>query len=308
MPFVQCKICKKSVRPRSIVSHGKTHDDAENTSCPTCDRPVRTASLPLHLLKHKDPKEVTPEEMKRFQKHFCPICNTFNVSLKSHNQRNHTAQSLLPCTICGEPIRRDLMHTHITWKHTGPFQCALCDRKFSTKTRIKKHLEEMHLHTKTKPVCKVCGKMFNSVAVLRSHTISRHQSPKFICNECGKQFPFKTTLAIHMEAVHTQSKSVVCRECGAKYNTKSALDYHISTSHSSNEKYGKFYGSCVCGVTLFSRASFTQHIKTEHRLEDGRYHCPCGRNYHSKPCLTTHFQRCHKISWRFEREPKNKKK
>ena len=81
---------------------------------------------------------------------------------------------------------------------TNPFLCPYedCDRTFSTKYNMKRHLDSFHLKIK-RFQCMTCLKLFVSKQVLNDHLNSHSGERQFACEVCGIAFKFSSKLSFH---------------------------------------------------------------------------------------------------------------
>ena len=68
-----------------------------------------------------------------------------------------------------------------------PYQCGICNAKFTAKTSLSTHVASIHEGIKHN--CKFCGANFNHKQSLKGHISSVHEGSKpFICLLCQKTF------------------------------------------------------------------------------------------------------------------------
>lgn len=56
-------------------------------------------------------------------------------------------------------------------------ECTLCGRSFSRKSKLSRHVREMHLNIKSFS-CELCGKLFKRKSHLKRHMVSHSSEPK----------------------------------------------------------------------------------------------------------------------------------
>ena len=84
------------------------------------------------------------------------------------------------CNVCHEIFRQEtLFIEHIQRAHNQNLKCAICKRKFSTNTVLKRHVNSVHL--KLKP----------------------HK-----CSDCSYSSYFKSNVKNHAENMHSKSSSL----------------------------------------------------------------------------------------------------
>ena len=105
-------------------------------------------------------------------------------------QRNRRAEKI-PCPKCSKQITRGNMSTHLK-KHDpankSRFQCDKCDKTFSQKQQMQKHISAVH--EKQKPFkCDQCDKTFSQKENMETHRDQVHrQLKKFECDKCDRSF------------------------------------------------------------------------------------------------------------------------
>lgn len=67
-----------------------------------------------------------------------------------------------------------------------PFLCDQCNKVFSTKTNLVRHL---HIHSGSKKFqCKICGNCFTQSGSLKQHMYIHTGERPFVCKECNRSF------------------------------------------------------------------------------------------------------------------------
>ena len=112
------------------------------------------------------------------------------------------------------------MRTHIGYK---PYECSICDRRFSTKGSLKRHKATHSDERKFK--CDICPdkRYFKTKDQLRNH-MKFHYKPKFTCLHCNKKCHTQSNLDNHMK--YHFEPTYACTKCGKKFHTSSNLKSH----------------------------------------------------------------------------------
>ena len=92
------------------------------------------------------------------------------------------------------------------------FYCCMiegCDRKYTTKFNLKKHIELHHLK-QVKFACQDCGKTFVSKLNLQEHAYVHSGEMPYICDLCGEKFRQISRLSLHKRHHKLQSNPMGC--------------------------------------------------------------------------------------------------
>ena len=84
-------------------------------------------------------------------------------------------------------------------------KCQTCDRTFTNKTRLKKH---MQVHEEHPYKCEECGRTFTSVHGRAIHIAKAHQVGN-ICDMCGFSSKSSAAFRIHIEEDHDKKKGLM---------------------------------------------------------------------------------------------------
>jgi hypothetical protein len=148
-----------------LMNHLKNHEDQKRFRCPrgSCTELFVTIStLSEHLASSSHVGEVG---------HYtCTTCqSTFDdlAVFKIHQT--------------GHDIRRDPRPWH---------KCSVCQTSFSTAKSLEQHVANNEHEIR----CVACVKTFSSLAGIRAHRMSCHQSDLNVCRICGKSFSKKSYL------------------------------------------------------------------------------------------------------------------
>merc|ERR1712242_277433 len=91
------------------------------------------------------------------------------------------------------------------------FQCQICEKSFTLKRSLTRHISTMHKESNTTRV---------------------HEGKKdFRCQICEKSFTLKASLNRHIRTVHEGIKDFDCHFCEKAYTDRRSLKRHVATVH-----------------------------------------------------------------------------
>ncbi|TRY69509.1 hypothetical protein TCAL_09400 [Tigriopus californicus] len=245
---------------------------------------------------------------KRAEKTNCGGCNikfSHPLYYRLHCSVFHDPQYSLTirkyhCKVCGLTVLgKENIIKHATEKHDGKgaYQCQFCQKHF-----LRLNYLDMHRNygcssnpSRTRPLCKICGKKFCQPQKLKIHLRRMHNGgnpnalAEFECTLCQRVLASNNALQRHKREVHamettpsasvsvsssnsslsssTQDASarVACEKCGRTFKNKSNLKIHMLT-HSGVKPFGCKIEGCKNGFTTKQCLQF--HYKRSHGLNE----------------------------------------
>ena len=255
----QCGICYEKFTGKKYLSYHISEAHADNkpkhVECPICHIFISTKAI---LEKHCE--LVHDRKIKDLSR---------KIMLKEEGPEGEVFENYLP---------------DVDYKSTQMVFCSLCDKTFSSKRAMDKH---MPLHSKKKPFefkkertfylepneskrypCPLCNGIYVNVESLTKHISSRHnKQEKFgqdfeecSCLKCDIVFSKRVNLRRHIQRVHEPIEMHQCKLCDLKVTTERSLKKHILTIHE-----GKRPFECKqCDVNYRTRTTLSKHIREIH--------------------------------------------
>ena len=97
--------------------------------------------------------------------------------------------------------------------------------------KLRVHSKKVHNKPIYKEVCKICDRKFTEKQSLQKHISTFHGDMPYSCHNCDAAFAHKRKLNRHLASVHEEKKPYVCRICDTIYLDKQCLQKHIKTAH-----------------------------------------------------------------------------
>lgn len=218
-----------------------------------------------HDLKDHIQTHMSVESRKKYP---CTVCNAKLLSrsaLKNHEQIFHSdVVEVHPCD-CGKLFasRMKLYQHNITVHTKGHFPCSSCEKTYTVKSALQKHIVKNH---KTKVPCEVCGKTFAPGMFMNKHMKS-HGPPQFKCsyNECSKEFHSRSALGYHITSQHNPCATANCPNCGISYNSVRNLNRHIARQHNNFRVQCEVQG---CAHTAARKDYLASHYRSHKDIDE----------------------------------------
>ena len=172
----------------------------------------------------------------------CNLCDSkFNcaVNFNKHKHYHNGTDDLLTCAECGKKLSCEFaLERHLRAVHYlhlfESFQCNFCEKSFSLKQTLIKHVRNVHGSSgkKRTQACKFCKKQY-AISGIYKHQESCRKSDTFAelkCPKCNMKFCRKEVLKKHIARKHSET-SFKCETCFKRYRTEAYLESHISEQH-----------------------------------------------------------------------------
>ncbi|XP_054646135.1 zinc finger and SCAN domain-containing protein 2-like [Dunckerocampus dactyliophorus] len=196
----------------------------------------------------------------------------------------------LVCVVCGARFQlvgylRKHLNTHLTTHTTATgektFECVICGKTFTDKTKITAHFR---VHAVEKPFsCSICGQEFLKKCHLKKHDRTHSGQVSFSCSVCGKGLTSKYSLNCHMRT-HTGEKPYSCSVCSRSFATQPAL-----MSHKMIHGKEKPFTCSVCAESFSQKGNLMRHLRI-HTGEKPFSCSACAARFSQKEHLMAHLK------------------
>ncbi|KAL3073342.1 hypothetical protein niasHT_038699 [Heterodera trifolii] len=190
--------------------------------CPFCDKRYRNEySLKKHIAK----KHTECAEWVQ-----CLKC--FKAVPSKAEMVDHLCEMIYLCFECVPPrnLCNDVrLYNHRTKFHRGHnsgFKCNLCNQKFLTPRKLRKHKKMSHVFTKTYQ-CHFCEELFISETAVTTHERIHTGIIKFECKICD----YKCNRFLNMEDHVKEDHGYLCPICQSKLSEWGDLKNHMLMDH-----------------------------------------------------------------------------
>ena len=150
-----------------IVHIHEEHKDDQFAKCPSCKKEQSLKDMEVHYKRCVATK---------FEKKDDTICSTCGKTVRRECLYQHKRIHLR------EQAKNEQSPSYSEFFH----HCDKCDKKFSSKTRLRYHIESEHHQIKLKLTCKHCGITKRHLNELKRHE-RVHQEANFQCRFCQKK-------------------------------------------------------------------------------------------------------------------------
>ncbi|KPJ00466.1 Zinc finger protein 709 [Papilio xuthus] len=124
-------------------------------------------------------------------------------------------------------------------KVEGPIPCEQCGLQLEDSRAYHGHFRRMHPDKnrtnypsmKSPCMCELCGRMFQSYALLKDHSWVHTGERPFSCECCGKAFRMRQRLVAHRRVHAPRRDTYVCALCGKHFTTHSNRQRHMFVSY-----------------------------------------------------------------------------
>jgi len=212
--FLDCEICKQSIRKSVFEIHSKSHL-LTSLECDICGNVVQRKVLATHkrscmstkVQKDLDVNDVEMMAQSKSLKEFGDE-DTYTRSVSKKE-----SESTIECTICRKTISKGNIKRHIRMVHPdgGDFKCKICFTGFQDLDDLKEHTKKDH-----------SLELEEIEEILQESNKDQHENTF--------QNPSKHESTMNTSA-HHGSKKLKCDQCDNFYSSKESLRKHVKRYH-----------------------------------------------------------------------------
>ncbi|KAG8173655.1 hypothetical protein JTE90_010541 [Oedothorax gibbosus] len=219
--------------------------------------------------------------------HFCGKGFLHRKTMRLH-MLTHTRDYPYKCDVCDKQYPLKVYLQHHMLSHTGekPYVCHFCNKRFSGKYHVQRHIRAQHFDKiqgpKTTFSCKLCGKTFGLLPVLKRHLWTHASEVPFKCDICNKSFSHQQSLKVHMKSHLSGKFSQKCELCSQVFSQELYLRRHIKRHHPTET-----FPCSQCDKVLASSYALKNHLLFHSGVRP--YQCEvCDKTFTQKPDLDRH--------------------
>ena len=272
---IKCTICEKSLSSQPVLTRHMATCHATKI-CELCKSSVFEDNILKHACKlfRCDNCAKNFEKMEEFIKHVKihhtlylyehDICQEHS---KGKCQKLHAHEfETFPCDNCGQQLNSKIMFMKHVCLNGDKHSCNKCDKTFSTRLMLKKHLDSSHYakQIQIENRCNHCENVFDSKEDFKKHVIdvfyTHSENGSFGCKECNKTFSGEKNLIYHIHHSHMKRR-YECEMCEKSFADKRYIKKHVAISHGKTRTHLK----CdFCDKYYFSQNTLMKHMILTH--------------------------------------------
>ena len=188
------------------------------------------------------------------------------------------------CTVCDFATNtKQSLTSHLIVHGVGEqFKCDQCNKHFSRKETLKKHIQVQH-EASIKLQCQICPQEFPNKALLKSH-MQIHEAKTIPCDKCSKMFVTVSRLKYHQKTVHGLTL-FKCQQCNKRFKTVSYLNSHKRSIHDKDE-----FNCNLCDYIACRMGDLKTHTETVHEEKKNWFCQGCPYSCYSKAQFISHMR------------------
>ncbi|XP_058466622.1 uncharacterized protein LOC131439513 [Malaya genurostris] len=238
--------------------------DMELYSCHLCNfkTPVLCRLNNTHMKIHSDEKNF-----------ICAICDKAfknNKQLRNH-RRSHRE---LPSNPQAKEKYDEQRHDNSKHQFLQPVNCVKCGLKFSNPKILKAHVETSHVldgdHCgggEGRMKCSICGMVFKTRYLLKSHVAKHSDEKKFKCSDCDYSTNDHNAIRRHKMRHNTEGHMYRCSYCDYTSIQSTTYRKHLERMHA-DVASNLLYKCSKCSFVSISELKYQLHRAKHDTNED----------------------------------------
>ena len=233
--LLTCAECGKKLSDKRVLErhlrrfHFSKLFEAEAYRCDMCDRSFSDkCNLDRHIRNmHESSVESRTKACKFCKKHYAK--SSFHHHEKVCRKGDNFTD--FRCSKCDRSFsRKEVLEKHVRRQHseTSSFKCEICFKSFLRKPYLEAHVSIQHPEGTTTYTCAICKQVFTDEKLYFDHLKSGDHY-KRRCPKCSRDFTDREQYFDHQIYCIKAGKST-CRFCGRPM-TKQKLQTHVRTFH-----------------------------------------------------------------------------
>ena len=263
-----CSKCNKTFeKKRKLGWHLK---NVHNEILPKCDICDKTYSNKYNLKRHT---QIVHQNVRNKMCQSCGKCYDKLRDVVQHERK------CIGCEKCGTACKTlaELQEhnkdcsgsSYIRSKKIKTDICLFCQKLFSSKTKLRRHIknlheknnneEGIHVQKKLRERCNFCERTFKRHQNMKRHVESVHSkksTPKVNCQLCVETFENDHKLNEHLRHAHLHELRIPCLICNKSLKSRKVLSEHYRKEHSDQT-----YTCLLCHKTFKRKSALKRHTK-----------------------------------------------
>ncbi|XP_053984970.1 zinc finger protein 420-like isoform X2 [Hylaeus volcanicus] len=234
-------------------------------------------------------------------KYTCKIClkeflhqNFFLIHAKSHAEYKEDLDNFYQCSLNKRSVeaiedgKENTKDGKIGNFPAKSLQCTQCEKQFTTKRNLRRHL---FIHTGIKYTCRTCGKGFSRVDKLKDHELIQHMAGIFDSSELDDSDDMDSINmggCVEKEKKSRYNRPHKCANCPKSFARAQSLVNHLKRHVRANQITKKYLCE-VCSKCFAQNASLTIHMRTHTGVKP--YACSmCSKAFPKSSSLQRHLR------------------
>ena len=174
-------------------------------------------------------KNLKPNSRGVFKCRFCDLRFLYALGLNEH-VLEHDEEKSFQCQFCSRDFHS--ISGKFIHEKSHPPTCKICFRTFKCKSKMIKHLRNVHSKEEKPFECEICNRKFQWVEAFQRHKLVHSDERPEKCQFCPQTFRSKSSKIWH-EKLHTGERTLnwKCRLCPKAFTSPGKLKFHANNGH-----------------------------------------------------------------------------